>query len=49
VGATGVVEGIGLAGMKERLARFGGDLRAATVPGGFEVRATVPGGPGGAT
>jgi signal transduction histidine kinase len=42
LGAGGFVEGIGLAGMRERLARSGGSLAAASVPGGFEVRAHVP-------
>ena len=49
VGAADLVEGIGLAGMRERLARSGGALEAASVPGGFEVRASVPDGSGSAS
>jgi signal transduction histidine kinase len=41
-GAMQVADGIGLAGMKERLAALGGALEAANVEGGFELRATIP-------
>ncbi|GAA2209563.1 sensor histidine kinase [Nonomuraea monospora] len=41
-GATGVTEGHGLAGMRERVSALGGTLTAGPVPGGFTVRAEVP-------
>jgi signal transduction histidine kinase len=41
-GAAEVADGIGFAGMKERLAALGGALEAANAPGGFELRATIP-------
>ncbi len=41
VGATDFKEGIGLTGMRERLARLGGTLSAGPAAGGFEVIATV--------
>ncbi len=40
-GASEFVEGIGLSGMRERLARLGGSLLAGPVTGGFEVTAVV--------
>ncbi len=41
-GAADLTDGIGLAGMKERLAPLGGSLQAANVEGGFELRAAIP-------
>ena len=41
-GAAQLADGIGLAGMKERLAALGGSLEAANVEDGFELRATIP-------
>ena len=44
---TGTGPGLGLAGMRERAALFGGTLTAGPVPGGgFAVRATLPVGEG---
>jgi signal transduction histidine kinase len=42
VGAEIVTEGIGLTGMRERLAQFGGTLDYASSPTGFTVWAAVP-------
>ncbi|MBU0929370.1 MAG: hypothetical protein KKA67_16575 [Spirochaetes bacterium] len=42
VGAAEVHEGIGLAGMRERLSPFGGTLAYKGDEGGFLVKATVP-------
>jgi signal transduction histidine kinase len=41
-GAEVVTEGIGLTGMRERLAQFGGTLDYSSGPTGFTVWATVP-------
>jgi signal transduction histidine kinase len=41
-GAMEVHEGIGLAGMRERLSPFGGTLTYEGAEGGFLVKATVP-------
>jgi len=40
-GAEEVKEGIGLVGMRERIACFGGDLYARNVVGGFELQVTL--------
>ncbi len=40
--ADGMKEGIGLSGMRERVERIGGHLRADTVPDGFQLSAWVP-------
>lgn len=43
VGARGeIVEGIGLAGMRERLSDFGGTVDASSEPGGFTLRVAIP-------
>jgi signal transduction histidine kinase len=42
VGASDFQEGIGLKGMRERLACFGGTLVTGPIAGGFEVLAMVP-------
>jgi signal transduction histidine kinase len=42
MGAAIFVEGIGLAGMRERLGKLGGTLSARGVAGGFDVIASVP-------
>jgi signal transduction histidine kinase len=41
-GAGAFSEGIGLAGMRERLARLGGTLGIRTTDGGFQVTAEIP-------
>lgn len=41
-GAENVTEGIGIAGMRERLANLGGDLRIDAAHGGFRIVAEVP-------
>lgn len=41
-GASGISEGIGLSGMRERVEKLGGAVRAGNVPGGFDVEAAVP-------
>ncbi|GII86578.1 two-component sensor histidine kinase [Sphaerisporangium siamense] len=41
-GGAPVVEGHGLAGMRERVEALGGTLTAGPVPGGFAVRADIP-------
>jgi signal transduction histidine kinase len=41
--ATGIGGGYGLAGMRERLRLVGGSLTAGPLPGGWTVRAEVPG------
>ena len=41
-GAEEVEEGIGIAGMRERVNRLGGRLSARNVTGGFEVLACLP-------
>ncbi len=41
-GAEEVEEGIGLAGMRERVERLGGRLSARSITGGFEVLAYLP-------
>ena len=41
-GAEEVEEGIGLAGMRERVERLGGRLSARNITGGFEVLACLP-------
>jgi signal transduction histidine kinase len=43
IGAQQVVKGIGLSGMEERLAAFGGTLETGSVPeGGFRLKAQIP-------
>lgn len=42
VGAADLKEGIGFAGMRERLELVGGSLRAQNTPDGFQVAVTVP-------
>jgi signal transduction histidine kinase len=42
VGAEVITEGIGLMGMRERLAQFGGTLDYSSSPTGFTVWAVVP-------
>lgn len=43
IGAQQVVKGIGLSGMEERLASFGGTLETGSVPeGGFRLKAQIP-------
>jgi signal transduction histidine kinase len=43
IGSAAIEKGIGLAGMEERLARFGGTVRAGNAPeGGFRLLASVP-------
>jgi signal transduction histidine kinase len=42
VGAFSAQEGIGLAGMRERVERLGGRVAALTVQGGFDVTVSVP-------
>jgi signal transduction histidine kinase len=42
LGADVLKEGIGLAGMRERVERLGGALRAGSFLGGFDVTVTVP-------
>ncbi|MGB9685296.1 MAG: sensor histidine kinase [Rectinema subterraneum] len=43
IGAQQVVKGIGLSGMEERLASFGGTLETGSVPeGGFRLKALIP-------
>ena len=42
VGAFSTQDGIGLAGMRERVERLGGSVAALTVQGGFDVTVTVP-------
>ena len=37
-----VVEGIGITGMRERIAEFGGTISATNRSDGFELRATIP-------
>lgn len=44
---TAVTDGIGLAGMRERLAEYGGEIRLGPVVDGFELAATIPYGMGG--
>ncbi len=39
---TSVTDGIGLAGMRERLAEYGGEIRLGPVVDGFELAATIP-------
>ncbi|UBU10252.1 sensor histidine kinase [Nonomuraea gerenzanensis] len=41
-GATEIIDGHGLAGMRERVSALGGTLTAGPVPGGFAVRAEIP-------
>lgn len=41
-GTDGIVEGIGLSGMRERMEKLGGALNAGNAPGGFDVIAAVP-------
>jgi signal transduction histidine kinase len=41
-GGAGIVEGIGLRGMRERMGALGGVVKAQTVAGGFSVSATIP-------
>jgi signal transduction histidine kinase len=41
-GATDIVEGIGIAGMRERLERIGGTLSLRNVVDGFELGAEIP-------
>lgn len=41
-GAESIQEGMGLTGMREHMARLGGELGARNVPGGFELRMRVP-------
>jgi len=43
---TDVTNGIGLAGMRERLSEYGGMIRLGTVAEGFELAATIPYGMG---
>ncbi len=43
LGADTPKEGIGLLGMRERVEKLGGALRAGSGPGGFDVTVTVPG------
>jgi signal transduction histidine kinase len=42
IGADGFEEGIGLAGMRERLQKLGGSLRVGPIPAGFDVTARLP-------
>jgi signal transduction histidine kinase len=42
-----VTDGIGLAGMRERLSEYGGEIRLGPVAEGFELSATIPYGMGG--
>jgi signal transduction histidine kinase len=42
-----VADGIGLAGMRERLSEYGGDIRLRSAVDGFELLATIPYGMGG--
>jgi len=43
IGSGAIEKGIGLAGMEERLARFGGTVRAGNAPeGGFRLLASIP-------
>lgn len=42
VGSDEVSEGIGLAGMRERIQKLGGTIQAGPVEGGFEVVAVLP-------
>jgi signal transduction histidine kinase len=39
---AGMASGVGLGGMRERLAEFGGNLEVESSPGGTTVRAGVP-------
>jgi signal transduction histidine kinase len=41
-GAVDAVDGIGLAGMRERLSALGGTLSAGNAAGGFQVAAAIP-------
>jgi signal transduction histidine kinase len=41
-GTDNIVEGIGFAGMRERVRPFGGTFVARNVMGGFEVKAVIP-------
>jgi signal transduction histidine kinase len=43
---TGVTDGIGLAGMRERLSEYGGEIRLRSGVDGFELLATIPYGMG---
>jgi signal transduction histidine kinase len=47
VPGTDVTDGIGLAGMRERLSEYGGEIRLGPVEDGFELAATIPYGMGG--
>lgn len=40
--AENISEGLGLSGMRERIERVGGSLRAGRVPDGFELQAWLP-------
>jgi signal transduction histidine kinase len=42
IGTAELKEGIGLTGMKERLAELGGTIRYQNISGGFEVSITIP-------
>ena len=42
VGSTQIMEGIGIAGMKERLGEFHGDLSLHNGIDGFEIKARIP-------
>ncbi len=46
IGAADYSEGIGLAGMSERIATLSGTLRAQSVADGFQLLATIPVAPG---
>jgi signal transduction histidine kinase len=42
IGCDEICEGVGLKGMRERVEKIGGSVRAANVPGGFILTARIP-------